>query len=284
MKVIVVVAIVSIVFFVSGGAVALASGLSNGNAGGSTCLGLGYLGPSVGVAGVCENGVPVPAKQPSGTQKAGGTGRHSGDYWAPIGASVSNAGYGQCPKGSIPTYIQEYNAQGQPIGQPEAVCPAPQPQVPVTTPPPPPAPQAVWAETPLPAATLETNPGALGLAQLPTLFWVKGVGQGVTSSVEIEGYELSVSARPREFLWSFGDGGTAQSTSAGGPQGPSVVHTYTEPGTYRVTLTVVYSGQMTYSGPGGEGSEALPNYGAGPYSEDYTVQQVRSLLVVPAGT
>jgi hypothetical protein len=139
----------------------------------------------------------------------------------------------------------------------------------------------VWAYTPLPRPIIQFNPSTVGLTQLPTLFWASGVNQNVDARVELEGYALTVGARPTEFLWNFGDGARAESAGPGDPGDPAVEHTYTEAGTYRVVLTVVYSGSFSYSGPSGQGGESLADYAAGPYAEAYTVQQVRSVLVMP---
>jgi len=253
----------------------------NGDGGNSQCLGLGYLGPAVGVAGACDNGVPVPSKQPSGNHKVAQPKADNGDYWVPIGASVSNAGYGQCPNGSIPSYVQEYDAQGQPIGQPEAICPSSNNPTPAPAPAPPPPPQVVWAQAPLPTATLRFDPGTVGLTQLPTWFWASGVGQVVSVTVGIEGYTLAVKARPVAFTWYFGDGTSATATTAGSPTAPSVEHTYSLAGTYQVRLTIMYEGAVTYDGPAGAGSEGLPSYLDGPFVQAYTVQQVKSVLVAP---
>jgi hypothetical protein len=262
---------------------ALADVQGNGDGGSLNCLGLGYLGPSVGVAGACDNGVPVPTKQPPAGHTSGQPEQDKGDYWAPLGANVAKGDYAQCANGVVPVYWQEYDARGQPIGQPEAVCPTPQAETTTSAVPPPPPPEEVWANTPLPDVLLRFNPATVGLTQLATFFWVSGVEQNVQVGIGIEGYRLTVSASPKEFLWNFGDGGSARSTVGGSPGNPAVEHTYAEAGSYRVTLTIIYAGNLAYSGPAGQGTEALPSYWAGPYSATYTVQQVRSVLVAPAG-
>jgi PKD domain len=257
------------------------SGDVGGNSGGySDCSGLGYLGPAIGVGGQCVGQNPPPA--PS-THTPGGHAIETGPtgyYWMP--GSGDSLSYENCPNGKVPQYVQEYNPQGGPVGLAQMWCPGE--PLPTPAPPaPPPGPAEVWAEVPLPTAVVRFSPERDGLTQLPTWFWAQGVSESVDVTAEIGGYLIATRAQPVAYTWEFGDGTSATVPSAGSASDPSVGHTYTEAGTYDVSLVIEYAGSFNFVGPtGNTGTEPLSPYYSAPFVESYTVQQVRSVLV-PTG-
>ena len=179
----------------------------------------------------------------------------------------------------MPEALQEYGPNGQPIGTPIVVCPSqaiPKPNVP---PPPPPTPAEVWAHVSLPSPALAINPATVGITQLPSWFWVTGVGGAVTVTATINGYSVTTTATPVAYQWNFGDGSTDTSQTPGSEFDPSVTHTYDYKGTYIVSLLVDYTGTFSYAGAGGTGTESLGNYVEPGTSAPYVVQEVRSVLM-----
>jgi hypothetical protein len=256
---------------------AFAGTLGGGGDGLSGCLGLGYLGPAVGVQADCQSVVPTqPRPQPASKHT-----NSQGYYWE----QVAGPGYDTCPGGSAAQYWQEYDPQGKAVGPPEPKCPTPNNNTPPPPPPPAPPPPSsteVQGEVPLPSAVIQFNPVRVGLTQLPTFFWAQGVGQAVHVSRAIAGYTITTDAFPIAYVWRFGDGATATSTIAGSRTVPSATHTYTRPGSYEVSVSIEYTGSFTYVGPDGSGTEPLGDYFSRPFQATYTVQQVRSVLV-PTG-
>jgi hypothetical protein len=257
---------------------ATAGGLG-GNGGG--CGGFGSLGTAVGAGVGCYGGAG--ATQVAPQRAAGPASAQSGDTWRP---ADNDWGYASCPNPvgpNIPAALQEYGPNGKPIGNPIVVCPPNGEAAAAAPPPPPPTPAEVWTQVPLPGAALSVNPARVGLTQLPSWFWVTGAGFPVTVTVIVGGYSVTTTATPVAFQWSFGDGATATSNSAGSPGDPSITHTYHFKGTYIVNLSIAYTGTYFYSGPGGTGTAALGEYVQPAVSSPYVVQEVRSVLVPTAG-
>lgn len=260
------------------GTSAMASIDSGGNGGPTDCFGFGNISGAVAVRGQCQpnsSGHPKPSStthQPQPQHQKGS----GGDYWEVVGP-----GYDAC-QGSTGEYVQEFNSKGVAIGSPQAVCPGPTATTQPPPPPPPPGPVEVQAEVPLPSAAIAFDPEHVGLTQLPTFFWAQGVGQTVEVKAEIDGYSITAEASPISYVWNFGDGTSATSASPGSSSGPAATHTYTEAGTYNVSVSVEYSGTFVYAGAGGTGTEPLGDYYSGPFTVAYVVQQVRSELV-PTG-
>jgi PKD domain len=248
--------------------------------GGASCGGFGSLGPVVGAGAGCYGGAAGPvAPQQNATSTASAP---SGDTWRP---ADNDWGYASCPNPvgpNIPLALQEYGPNGKPIGNPVVICPSDGNAAPAAPPPPPPSPAEVWAQIPLPNAALSVNPSRVGLTQLPSWFWVTGAGFPVTVTVVVGGYAVTTTATPVAYDWSFGDGATATSGSAGSAGDPSVAHTYHFKGTYIVNLSIAYTGTYTYSGPGGTGAAALGQYVQPAASSPYVVQEVRSVLIPTA--
>jgi hypothetical protein len=208
---------------------------------------------------------------------------------SPTGLLVTPSGTNPLGPVFAPTVYQLYGPNGQPVGSPKNVCPSVASNVIASPtpppPPPPPSPADVWAVTPLPTSAFHFNPGTLGLTQLPTWFWLTGLGGQVAAMATIRGYRVVTTAHPVGFYWSFGDGGSASGRSSGSEANPSVTHTYVTKGGYRVAVIVGWSGQYTFSG-NGIPSETVPlGTVDGPAATaSYGVQEVRSVEVAePSG-
>ena len=235
------------------------------------------MGPVVGATAGC-GGSP---SQPTPTQPEDPKPDTSGSGYTYKPAD-NDWGYITCPNPTgpdMPQALQEYGPNGQPIGTPIVVCPSqtiPKPNVP---PPPPPRPAEVWAHVSLPSPALAINPATVGITQLPSWFWVTGVGGPVTVTATIDGYSVTTTATPVAYQWNFGDGSAGTSQTPGSESDPSVTHTYDYKGTYIVSLLVDYTGTFSYAGPGGTGTESLGNYVEPGTSIPYVVQEVRSVLM-----
>lgn len=162
----------------------------------------------------------------------------------------------------------------------QLVCPAPAPP----PPPPPPSPQQVMEQVEFPAPSVELSPARIGVVQLPTWFWLgndAATGDFKVGPIGVGGYYVVLTAHPAAYYWSFGDGLTAVSDSAGGPGGAgaaAVVHTYREKGTYAVGVDVAWVGSYTFYGHGIHQTVALGPVEQGEVYRSYTVQEIRSVL------
>jgi PKD repeat protein len=140
----------------------------------------------------------------------------------------------------------------------------------------------VWAATLLPTATINFNPGTLGLTQLPTWYWVTGVGGGIQATVNIRGYQVVTTASPVAYYWQFGDGGGAAGSAPGSEAAPSATHTYTTKGRYTVQVIVGWNGSYTFTGYGIPAQTVQLGTVDGPTdTAAYGVQEIRSVGVAP---
>lgn len=160
----------------------------------------------------------------------------------------------------------------------------PTPAAPVPPPPPPPSPQQVVEQVAFPQPALALDPAGIGVAQLPTWFWLRNDGAGdvfTVGPVGVGGYTVLLTARPVAYYWSFGDGSTAVSRTAGGPgsaASASVVHTYRRKGVYTVGVSVAWAGSYTFAGHGLRQTASLGPVRQGEAYRSYTVQEIRSVL------
>jgi hypothetical protein len=189
------------------------------------------------------------------------------------------------PGDTIPYYVAIVSARtGQILGYlGRTVC------LPSVQPPPPPPPEVVWQYAPLPEPQINFNPEKIGLTQLPTWFWVSNDAGNLVLSLEVpgglDGYAVSLDVHPIAYHWDFGDGSSGESSvagSAGGSEEASVIHTYREPGTYRVGLVVTWAGFYIYTGYGVARMVTLGPVNQPEAFRQYTVQQIRGVLVPPS--
>ena len=98
----------------------------------------------------------------------------------------------------------------------------------------------------VPTAGVAYQPEFEPLVNVPVYFWCD-LPSIFQSRVDIIGEVVDVALRP-SFLWSFGDGGIFATTDNGGPYptGP-IHHTYTQPGTYEITLLTTWNGTFTHN-------------------------------------
>jgi hypothetical protein len=98
---------------------------------------------------------------------------------------------------------------------------------------------------PLPAGQVHIQPGSgRTLLNVPTNVYVEaGV---VVLPTTVLGQPVRVRATPVEYTWGFGDGAGLRTSDPGAPY-PDLrtTHTYTVPGTMRLTLTTVYRGEYS---------------------------------------
>lgn len=187
------------------------------------------------------------------------------------------------PGDTIPVYVEIVDsATDKVVGDVgETLCNPP------PTPPPPSA-ELVWDTAPLPTPQIEFNPGTFGVTQLATWFWLNNDAEGVDLQVAVPGgvggYAVTLAVHPVAYYWTFGDGASAVSYTAGGPGSAadaSTTHTYTEPGTYSVGLTVAWAGSYTFTGYGVTETVDLGPVDQAETNQNYVVQEIRSILEPP---
>jgi hypothetical protein len=99
----------------------------------------------------------------------------------------------------------------------------------------------------LPTAGVAYQPEIEPLINVPVYFWcdLPAIFQ---SRVNVIGEIVDVALRP-SFTWSFGDGTFMSSIENGAPYPDGKIrHTYSQPGTYLVTLLSTWNGNFTHNG------------------------------------
>lgn len=108
--------------------------------------------------------------------------------------------------------------------------------------------EADFRRLPLPAGKVNVQPPNLRtLVNVPTNVYVDaGV---VVIPTTLLGFPVRVRATPQRYSWSFGDGGKLSTADAGSPYPDmTTTHTYTSPGSARVGLSTIYTGEYSVSG------------------------------------
>jgi hypothetical protein len=101
---------------------------------------------------------------------------------------------------------------------------------------------------PLPAGRVRVQPASgRTLVNVPTNVYVEAPVAVLPATVL--GAGVRVRATPVEFVWGFGDGGRLRTGDPGAPY-PDLrtTHTYTAPGSVRLSLTTVYRGEFSVDG------------------------------------
>lgn len=101
---------------------------------------------------------------------------------------------------------------------------------------------------PLPAGRVHVQPGSgRTLLNVPTNVYVEAEVAVIPTTVL--GTPVRVRATPAEFEWEFGDGHRLSTGDPGAPY-PDLrtTHTYTAPGSVRLTLTTTYRGEYSVAG------------------------------------
>ena len=98
----------------------------------------------------------------------------------------------------------------------------------------------------LPTAGIAYQPEYEPLVDVPVFMWTD-LPTSFMTQVKIVGEIVDVTLRP-SFTWSFGDGTFLSTTDVGGqfPDG-KIKHTYSNPGTYLITLISTWNGTYTHN-------------------------------------
>lgn len=98
----------------------------------------------------------------------------------------------------------------------------------------------------LPTAGIAYQPEYEPLVGVPVFMWTD-VATTFMTQVKIVGEIVDVALRP-SFTWSFGDGTFLSTTDLGAPfPNGKIQHTYSEPGTYVITLQSTWNGTYTHN-------------------------------------
>ena len=98
----------------------------------------------------------------------------------------------------------------------------------------------------LPTAGIAYQPEYEPLVDVPVFMWTD-LPTSFMTQVKIVGEIVDVALRP-SFTWSFGDGTFLSTTDVGGPfPDGKIKHTYSNPGTYLITLISTWNGTYTHN-------------------------------------
>jgi len=98
----------------------------------------------------------------------------------------------------------------------------------------------------LPTAGIAYQPEYEPLVDVPVFMWTD-LPTSFMTQVKIVGEIVDVALRP-SFTWSFGDGTFLSTTDVGGPfPDGKIKHTYSNPGTYLITLISTWNGSYTHN-------------------------------------
>lgn len=98
----------------------------------------------------------------------------------------------------------------------------------------------------LPTAGIAYQPEYEPLVGVPVFMWTD-LPTSFMTQVKIVGEIVDVALRP-SFTWSFGDGTFLSTTDAGAPfPDGKITHTYSNPGTYLITLISTWNGTYTHN-------------------------------------
>jgi hypothetical protein len=128
-----------------------------------------------------------------------------------------------------------------------------------------------------PSARTVTRPAAL-----PSWFWIDGYdGAPISSSSTLGGVTVEVQIVPQRYTWSFGDGGTLETTVPGEPYPAEsdIQHSYEQSslgagGAFVVTVEISFSAQYRVNGGAWQSLDAITRS----FTGDYPVQQLQSVL------
>lgn len=163
----------------------------------------------------------------------------------------------------------------------EARCLAASPSGPVLPVlPPVPSLDEIWraALRQIPPPKIGINPRPTGLTGLETWLWYEGPAE-LQVATSIGPWTVTGTARIQEVVFEMGDGRTARATSAGSEANPAARYVYETKGQYRVVATARWGADFVLTGPGLPPRPTPMGVAVLRSSEDYPVQEVRSLLV-----
>ena len=151
------------------------------------------------------------------------------------------------PKKIAPPPVKKKVAPPKPKVTKKAV---PKVSTPTPQPPQPPAPQSASLNDrlikALPTAGIAYQPEYEPLVGVPVFMWTD-LPTSFMTQVKIVGEIVDVALRP-SFTWSFGDGTFLSTTDVGAPfPDGKIKHTYSNPGTYLITLISTWNGTYTHN-------------------------------------
>jgi hypothetical protein len=111
----------------------------------------------------------------------------------------------------------------------------------ITTPPKPTTISTDEVRRALPRAQPGFQPASGAVVNIPVIFW-SGILTPARFTMTLLGHSVDLNMNAR-FLWSWGDGTSLATTSVGAPfPVQTLVHTYSAPGRYRVSVATTWSG------------------------------------------
>ncbi len=127
---------------------------------------------------------------------------------------------------------------------------------------------------------LKIVPSRVGLTGLDSFFWTDPP-RPIQVTATVPGLTVTAEARPRQYVWGFGDGARRTTTRPGRPwtrrHNGTIGHTYETRGSYDVTLEVVWEARWR----AGTREWRYLGYFTTADSANYPVRQVIALLVKP---
>ena len=99
---------------------------------------------------------------------------------------------------------------------------------------------------------LELAPAEIGLTGMPTYVWLQDEPEPVRATAEVPGLTVEAQAAPKQYIWTFGDGGQVITDHPGSPwtraRPSSIDHLYETKGRYRIAVKVTYYARYRING------------------------------------
>jgi hypothetical protein len=130
---------------------------------------------------------------------------------------------------------------------------------------------------PLPKFAVRADPSPQTLVNVPTAFSA-GTAEAATFTPTILGTRVTITAKPAQWDWTFGDGATLTTTTPGTPRRPDVAHEYKRVGPMSSSVRVTWTGTFTIEGSPEVFAIRTPAYVQGPPTT-VDVREARTELV-----
>ncbi len=137
--------------------------------------------------------------------------------------------------------------------------------------------RADFQRLPLPKSAVRADPSPETLVNVPTAFSA-GSAETVTFTPTILGTRVTISAKPTQWDWTFGDGAIMTTTRPGTPQRPDVAHEYSRAGQMTSSVRVTWTGTFTLEGSPEVFTITTPAFVQGP-ATTVDVREARTELV-----